>query len=284
MATFYNQATLTYNGREVVSNVTMGQTVEVLSATKTALTETYRVGDTVTYVVSFINTGTAPLTGLTLTDDLGAYTDGGGTTVVPLDYVDGSLAYFVNGVLQPTPTITAVTALTVTDLSIPAGGDAQLVYQTTVNEFAPPTADGVVTNNVSISGAGITPVTAQETITAAEGARLSIAKSLSPAVVPENGQLTYTFIIRNSGNAPATVADNVAISDSFTPALEGITVTYEGEAWSSPANYTYDEATGAFATVPGQITVPAATYTRDPATGAWIVEPGSVTITVSGTI
>ena len=284
MATFYNQATLTYNGREVVSNVTMGQTVEVLSATKTALTETYRVGDTVTYVVSLINTGTAPLTGLTLTDDLGAYTDGGGTTVVPLDYVDGSLAYFVNGVLQPTPTITAVTALTVTDLSIPAGGDAQLVYQTTVNEFAPPTADGVVTNNVSISGAGITPVTAQETITAAEGARLSIAKSLSPAVVPENGQLTYTFIIRNSGNAPATVADNVAISDSFTPALEGITVTYEGEAWSSPANYTYDEATGAFATVPGQITVPAATYTRDPATGAWIVEPGSVTITVSGTI
>ena len=284
MATFYNQATLTYNGREVVSNITMGQTVEVLNATKTALTETYRVGDTVTYVVSLINTGTIPLTGLTLTDDLGAYTDGLGATVVPLDYVDGSLAYFVNGVLQPTPTITAVTALTVTDLSIPAGGDAQLIYQTTVNEFAPPTADGVVTNNVSISGAGITPVTAQETITAAEGARLSIAKSLSPAIVPENGQLTYTFIIRNSGNAPATVADNVAISDSFSPALEGITVIYDGNVWSSPANYTYDEATGAFATVPGQITVPAATYTRDPATGAWIVDPGSVTITVSGTI
>lgn len=284
MATFYNQATLTYNGREVVSNITMGQTVEVLTATKTALTQTYRVGDTVTYVVSLINVGTAPLTGLTLTDDLGAYTDGSGITVVPLDYVEGSLAYFVNGVLQPTPTITAVTALTVTDLSIPAGGDGQLVYQTTVNEFAPPTADGVITNNVSVSGAGITPVTAQETITAAEGARLSIAKSLSPAIVPENGQLTYTFVIRNSGNAPATVADNVAISDSFTPALEGITVTYEGEAWSAPANYTYDPTTGAFATVPGQITVPAATYTRDPATGAWIVEPGSVTVTVSGTI
>ena len=284
MATFYNQATLTYNGREVVSNITMGQTVEVLNATKTALTETYRVGDTVTYVVSLINTGTIPLTGLTLTDDLGAYTDGLGTTVVPLDYVDGSLAYFVNGVLQPTPTITAVTALTVTDLSIPASGDAQLIYQTTVNEFAPPTADGVVTNNVSINGAGITPVTTQETITAAEGARLSIAKSLSPAIVPENGQLTYTFIIRNSGNAPATVADNVAISDSFSPALEGITVIYDGNVWSSPANYAYDEATGAFSTVPGQITVPAATYTRDPATGAWIVEPGSVTLTVSGTI
>ena len=284
MATFYNQATLTYNGREVVSNITMGQTVEVLNATKTALTETYRVGDTVTYVVSLINTGTIPLTGLTLTDDLGAYTDGLGTTVVPLDYVDGSLAYFVNGVLQPTPTITAVTALTVTDLSIPASGDAQLIYQTTVNEFAPPTADGVVTNNVSISGVGITPVTAQETITAAEGARLSIAKSLSPAIVPENGQLTYTFIIRNSGNAPATVADNVAISDSFSPALEGITVIYDGNVWSSPANYAYDEATGAFSTVPGQITVPAATYTRDPATGAWIVERGRVTLTVSGTI
>lgn len=284
MATFYNQATLSYSGREVVSNITVGQTVGVLTATKTALTDTYRVGDTVTYVVSLINVGTQPLTGLTLTDNLGAYTATSGGTVVPLDYTEGSLAFFVNGVLQPTPTITAVTALTVTDLTIPAGGDAQLVYQTTVNEFAPPTTDGSVTNTVTISGAGISPVTAQETITAATGASLSITKSLTPAIVPENGQLTYTFVIRNTGNAPATVADNVTITDTFDPILENITVTYEGQPWSAPANYTYNEATGVFTTVPGQITVPAATYTQDPTTGAWTVDPGTVVLTVVGTI
>ena len=283
MATFYNQATLSYGGREVVSNITVGQTVGVLTATKTALTDTYRVGDTVTYVVSLINVGTQPLTGLTLTDDLGAYTTTGGT-VVPLDYTEGSLAFFVNGILLPTPTISAVTALTVTDLTIPAGGNAQLVYQTTVNEFAPPTTDGSVNNTVTISGACITPVTAQETITAATGASLSITKSLTPTIVPENGQLTYTFVIRNTGNVPATVADNVTITDSFDPVLSNITVTYEGQPWSAPANYTYNETTGSFATVPGQITVPAATYTQDPTTGAWTVDPGTVVLTVSGTI
>ena len=284
MATFYNQATLSYSGREVVSNITVGQTVGVRTATKTALTDTYRVGDTVTYVVSLINVGTQPLTGLTLTDNLGAYTATSGGTVVPLDYTEGSLAIFVNGVLQPTPTNTAVTALTVTDLTIPAGGDAQLGYQTTVNEFAPPTTDGSVTNTVTISGAGISPVTAQETIIAATGASLSITKSLTPAIVPVNGQLTYTFVIRNTGNAPATVADNVTITDTFDPILENITVTYEGQPWSAPANYTYNEATGVFTTVPGQITVPAATYTQDPTTGAWTVDPGTVVLTVVGTI
>lgn len=47
--------------------------------------------------------------------------------------------------------------------------------------------------------------------------------------------------------------------------------------------YSYDEATGAFATLPGQITVPAASYTQN-ADGTWTVEPGTATLTVSGTI
>ena len=284
MATFYNQATLSYRGREVVSNITTGQTVEVLTVTKTALLDTYRVGDTITYVISLLNAGTTALTGLTVTDNLGDYTTETGVRAVPLDYVEGSLEVFTNGVLQPTPTVTAVTALTVTDISVPAGGSTLLVYQTTVNEFASPVQGGTVTNEVTVSGAGITPVTAEETVTADGGAQLSIAKSLSPAIVPENGQLTYTFVIRNTGNAPAAVEDNVTVTDTFDPILNGITVTYNGQPWQDPTNYTYNEATGLFATVPGQITVPAATYAQDSVTGEWIVTPGIVTLTVTGTI
>ena len=284
MATFYNQATLSYRGRAVVSNITTGQTGEVLTVTKTALPATYRVGDTVTYVVSLLNAGTAALTGLTLTDNLGAYTTPTGSRVVPLNYVEGSLRVFTNGVLGPDPTVTTVTELTVTDISVPAGGNTLLVYEATVNTFASPAQDGTVTNEVTVSGAGITPVTAEETVTAESGAQLSITKALSPAVVPENGQLTYTFVIQNIGNAPADAADNVTVTDAFDPILRDITVTHNGQPWQEPANYTYDETTGLFATVPGQITVPAATYAQDSATGEWTVTPGTVTLTVTGTI
>ena len=49
-------------------------------------------------------------------------------------------------------------------------------------------------------------------------------------------------------------------------------------------DYTYDEATGAFATLPGVITVPAASYVQDPTTGEWTVTPGVSTLTIVGTI
>lgn len=50
MATFYNQATLSYNGNTTTSNITTGELVEVLSATKTAVQTEYQQDDTLTYV------------------------------------------------------------------------------------------------------------------------------------------------------------------------------------------------------------------------------------------
>ena len=83
MATFTNQATLTYNGTTTASNIVTGEILEVLSAQKNAVVDVYTAGDDITYVVSILNTGQAPLTGLTLTDDLGAYTFGA-QTLTPL--------------------------------------------------------------------------------------------------------------------------------------------------------------------------------------------------------
>jgi hypothetical protein len=48
--------------------------------------------------------------------------------------------------------------------------------------------------------------------------------------------------------------------------------------------YNYDEATGLFTTVPGQILVPAATYAQDPVTGAYTATPGIATLIVTGII
>ena len=85
------------------------------------------------------------------------------------------------------------------------------------------------------------------------------------------------------GNTSAAATDNAVVTDIFDPVLSDISVTFNNEAWTEPVNYTYNEATGSFATVAGQITVPAATYSQDE-TGAWVVNPGVSVLRVTGTI
>lgn len=286
MATFYNQATLSYNGNTTTSNITTGELVEVLSAKKHAILPDYVAGDTPTYIVTIVNSGNVPFTDLTVTDDLGAYQNAG-RTLTPLTYVDGSMKYYVNGTLQAAPAITAKDgdALTVTGINVPANGNAAIAYQTAVNQFAPLATGSTITNTARISGTGLTnDLVATEQITAADTAMLTISKSVSPTTVSENGQLTYTFVIQNNGNTPATAADDVVVTDTFNPVLDPVTVTFNGTTWTSPANYTYDNTTGEFASVAGQITVPAATYTRDATTGSLIINPGVSVLTISGTV
>ncbi|MBR3715574.1 MAG: hypothetical protein IKM18_06685 [Clostridia bacterium] len=284
MAIFTNQATLTYNDVVTSSNVATGELLEVLSATKSAVRSEYSVGDRVTYVVSILNSGTTEISGLTLIDDLGAYTFNGGT-LYPLSYREDSLLYYVNGVLQADPTVTAGPPLTVSGISVPALGNAAIVYEVTVNQFAPLGDAQSIVNTATLSGGGITtPVTASETVTTLSEANLMINKSISPTPVSENSRVTYTFTIQNYGNTAAAATDNATLTDIFDPILTDIEVTFNQSAWSEGTNYTYDEATGSFVTVPGEITVPAATYTQDPVSGVWSVVPGVSVLTVVGTI
>lgn len=284
MATFFNQATLSYSGGTTTSNVVTGEIVEVLSATKTAVGGTYSANGTVTYVISIVNSGAQPYVGLTLTDDLGAY-DVGGAAVNPLEYVDGSILYFIDGVPQAAPAVSAGDALTVSGITVPANGNAQIIYEARVTDRAPLGIGGTVTNTVTVTGGGLSaPVTAEETVSVGENAQLTISKSLSPDTVVENGQLTYTFIIRNTGNRAVVATDDAVVTDTFDPILNPITVELDGVALTEGVDYTYNELTGEFATVPGRITVPAATFTQDPETGVVTVLPGTAVLRVTGTV
>ncbi len=281
MAIFSNQATLTFNGRSTTSNIAFGEILDVLSVTKTALETTYSPNGLATYVLTLRNTGTAPINALTVTDDLGGFTFGTGT-VYPLTPDLTSFRVIINGVLQPAPTVTAGPPLTLTGLSIPAGGDAVIVYQARVNEFASPDADATVTNTATVTGGGLTaPVTAEAVLTATAEPVLSINKSISPSQVVDNERVTYTFIIQNTGNTAVTATDTAIITDTFNPILTDLAATLNGAPFTA---YTYNEATGLFATNAGALTVPAATVTQDPVTGAYTVTPGTATLTVTGTI
>lgn len=283
MARFTNQAQLRYGNSVANSNIAVGEILEVLSATKTAVRSTYGQNDTITYIISIINSGTTAFNNITLTDNLGAYAFDT-TTVTPLTYVEGTVNYYVNGVVQTAPAVTAGPPLAITGINIPAGGNATIIYEAEVNQYAPLATNATITNTAVISGGGVTPITVTETVTSENEPILIITKSVSPVPVTENGTLTYTFLIQNIGNAAADAATNVVVTDTFDPILTNLTATFNGTAWTAGTNYTYDETTGAFASVAGQITVPAATYAQDPTTGAWIVNPGVSTLVITGTV
>ncbi len=286
MATaFYNQATLSYNGNIISSNRTEGEIIEVLSATKDALVTTYNgANDKVTYVINIVNSGTTDFTALTLSDNLGSYT-ATAATAVPLTYIDGSLKYYVNGSAQTLPTVAALSPLTITGISVPANSNAQLIYEAFTNTYAPLAQGGSIENTASINGTGISStLTASQTITPADASNLSITKSVSPTTVAENGTLTYTFNIENTGSRAITTADDVIVSDTFNPILDPLSVTFNGTAWAEGTNYSYSAVTGAFASLANQITVPAASYSQNSETGEWSVSPGIATLVISGTL
>ena len=284
MAIFSNQATLTYNGGTTNSNIVYGELLEVLTATKTVVESSYIPGQKLTYVVTLRNTGTTALTNLTVTDDLGGYPFGTGM-VYPLTYVADSVQVFVGGVPQAAPAVTAGPPLVITGINVPAGGDTVIVYQTLVNSFAPPAAESTIVNTVTITGGGLaSSITATETVSVDNAPALTITKNICPAQVVDNQQITYTFLIQNTGNTPVVATDNAVITDTFDPILSNLVVTFDGTAWTQGVQYNYTPATGLFTTNSGQITVPAATYTQDPVTGAYTINPGTATLTVTGTI
>ena len=231
----------------------------------------------------FLTGSASSFAGLTVTDDLGAYTVGT-TTVTPLTYGEGSVRYYVGGVLQAAPAVVAGPPLQISGISVPAGGNALILYEAQVNAFAPPVVGGEVVNEVTLSGGGITPVTATETVTARDAAALAVNKSITPAVVTDNSRVTYTLTLQNTGNTAVDATEDAVITDTFDPILTDLAVSFNGTALTLGTDYTYDETTGAFATLPGVITVPAATYVQDPTTGEWTVTPGTSVLSIVGTI
>ncbi len=284
MAIFSNQATLTIGNTSVESNIAYGEILDVLTVSKTALEDAYTPGDTITYVVALRNTGNTALTALTVSDDLGG-SAWNGSTLYPLAYIDGSAMLYIDGVLQPAPAVTAGPPLSFTGITVPAGGDAIIIYQARVTSFADPMSQGTVTNTVTVTGNGLsTPVTDSETVGVNSAPALSITKTISPAQVTDNDRVTYAFLISNTGNTAVVATDDAIITDTFDPILTDLTVIFNGTVWTEGTEYTYDAATGEFATLPGSVTVPAADYVQNPVTGEYTVTPGTSSLTVTATI
>ena len=197
---------MTYNGNVITSNIATGELIEVLTASKTAVIGTYSQNSEITYVINIINSGSSALTGLTITDDLGRYSFDS-TTLVPLDYVPNSVQYYVNGVLQPAPTVTVGPPLLISGINVPGNGVVTIIYVAETNQYAPLSLGTDITNTAVIRADSITNVTVTETVTPEADAQLTITKNLSPTTVTENGQLTWAEAPHpdNSGPFPILI-------------------------------------------------------------------------------
>lgn len=279
--TFSNVAQLRYAGNTVTSNVVTGNIPEALEGTKRASQRTYTVGEKITYVLTLRNTTVSAVENVTIQDNLGQATYAG-QTLYPMDYEPGSVQVYVNNTLVPNPSVVAGPPLTISGFDIPADGTAMVVYNTILNNAAPLEAGGSITNVATVNGSTlVAPVELTDTIQVSNAPRLTVEKRLSPTVVPDNTQLTYTFVIRNYGNRPTQTADAVVFEDTFNPVLSNLAVTYENAPWAEGVNYTYTG--GVFQSLANQIQVPAATFSRAP-DGTVQVTPGEVTLTVRGTV
>lgn len=282
-----NQATLTYtygqNRGTAASNIATTMLQEPLTVSKSSLSSAYRPGDDVTYMITMNNNGSAPLSNVTVEDDLGTYSIAGPAEVTPLTYT-GPAQLYINGAfvseLQPTQNANSITF---TIQSLPAGANAMILYKASVNEYALAETGSVLTNTAEFSAAGMSEdLDASHTMDVLDYADVRIIKSMSPNPVTEGSVLTYIFTIYNYGNVDAS---DVVLSDTFTPAPSMISVTING-APVPASDYNYQN--GVF-TLPASgssmdVTVPAAKFSQEPQSGKVTVSPGTTVIVVNGTI
>lgn len=284
MATFYNQASISVGGKVTNSNVTEGEFLAQVAITKTPLSTDYGPEDNILYLVTVVNNGVSSTGEITLTDDLGSFTFGN-LNIVPLTYIDGTALYYINGIIQPTPTIVAGPPLSISGITIPAGGVATIIYEARANEFAPRGVNAFIRNTVTAVGVGLCDeLSATADVPTRDTPALTIAKAICPESITCGDEVTYTFIIQNTGNTAIVATDNLIVTDTFNPALKNIVVSFDGNALTPGIGYEYNEDTGEFTTLDGAITVPAATFTRDDETGVITVTPGVAIITVTGTV
>ncbi len=285
MANFYNQANLSFGGRITSSNITEGEVITRVTLTKTAVTTDYGVGDNIVYAINLVNADNTDKDGIILTDNLGAFNPTGNLEVIPLDYVDGSILYYQNGVLQPAPTVEAGPPLIIYGITVPAGGNVTVLYETRANEYAPRGVNASIINSVNVIGDGLCDDLADSAeVPTRNEALLTISKAVSPDTITCGDEITYTFIIQNHGNLPVVATDDAIITDVFNPILNDITVRVNGDIIGEGTGYTYNEETGEFATIGGALPVPAATFVRDPVSGIITTTPGVTILTITGTI
>ncbi len=215
------------------------------------------VGSVITYSFSARNSGNVTLTGVAIADPLPGLS---------------ALAYTwpgTAGTLQPGQTVTATATYTITQADV----DARSVRNTA-------TATGTAPSGATVSAAAPAVTTA----TAASAPAVTLTKSGTAAGSTAGSVVTYSFVLRNTGNVTLTGA---AITDPL-PGLSAITYgtwpggtvgrLAPGQQVTATATYTLTQADADAGAV-----VNTATGSGTPPTGAAVTQQRSATVPIAPT-
>jgi len=214
-------------GCDPAGTCTTETAVQSYSTTKTADTNEVVPGDTITYTITVVNTGTAPYTAdapATFSDDLSGVLD----DAVYNDDATGGAEYAA-------PVLSWSGALAV-------GETVTVTYSVTVND--PDTGDSVLPNAVVTGDGGNCPPGSDDPacVVLIPSGSFTVAKTASGATVDQDGTITYTVTVVNTGavdyttDAPASFSDDLSgvLDDAVynDDASNGATVTGTTLAWS----------------------------------------------------
>lgn len=293
MAEIRNQAKISFDystitGAEALSNIALAELRGPLVGGKNAVQTSYQLSKPIDYVLELTNNGATTLSGVRISDNLGRYTfpAGSGSTVVPLSYVTGTAYYLLDGLYQNTiaPATTDPLAFNVGNLA--SGSTVTICFKATLTQYAPLAVGSTIRNTTTFTATGIAePVTDTHTITVGEYADVTIFKAMTPNPVMDNGTITYTFTLTNSGNSDA---ENIELDDKFTP-IPSLTSARVGTfAVDLATDVIFDAATGDFSLRShdsgAPIVLPAASIAQSPTTGVVTVTPSTIAITIIATI
>lgn len=283
--TITNQASISYsfNKQKITTQSNIVSTVlnDYLEISKTCINENYRSKDIITFIINIANFKDEPLREVVINDNLGTYTFKE-LKLTPLS-IQNTAKLFIQGVetdgLKQVINANGVSFMIPT---LPANSNAQIIYDALVNETALISSESTITSEIST----VIPETKKiitdiNKIVVEDFAKVEIIKTTPAPSILTDSLVTYNFILYNYGNIDA---NNIVLSDNFTPQLNDLIVEINNDVLDSK-NYTYVKGN---LTMPSGkdyvLSLPKANILQDEKTGKVTIIPSSITITVTGTI
>lgn len=260
-----------------ISNSTDFISAESIILEKSCLSESYFLGDKITYIIDIKNNSDVPMFNIKIKEDMAKQKSADDTNShSPLKYANAFKCYINGNVAEITdPKIYSDKIIFEIDV-LPALSCGTIIYSAEITENAPLKTKSSITNTSSliIPSTGKT-LTSSHTINVKEIADIKTIKQIKNSF---GGGIAYSISIYNYGNMPAK---NVVIKDKIESTSSNFNIKIGSKNVSS-SDYAL---TSNYLQIPSytskySISVPEAQFIKDDTSGKFGIIPGTTEINI----